>query len=118
MQTKFLELSEPWQWAILLGSFGQIAAFIGLRGFAAITASDDFVTETNLVCLLFFLSSGWIIVMAGFKQIWRRHIGPGKLGPLPIWRQIGHRTFWGQIFHFLAYWALAYWASADWPPAD
>ena len=52
MQTKFLELCEPWQWAILLGSFGQIAAFIGLRGFAAITASQDFVTKTNqLVCL-------------------------------------------------------------------
>ena len=24
----------------------------------------------------------------------------GKLGPSPIWRQIGPRTFWGLIWHF------------------
>ena len=29
----------------------------------------------------------------------------GKLGPSPIWWQIGPRTFWGPICHCLANWA-------------
>ena len=33
--------------ALVLASLGQIASLIGLRGFAAITASEDFVTKTN-----------------------------------------------------------------------
>ena len=37
-------------------------------------------------------------------------LGPGKLGPSPIWRQIGPRTFWGPICHFLANRAPADWA--------
>ena len=45
-------------------------------------------------------------------------LGPGRLGPSPIWRQIGPRTFWGPICHFLANWAPANWAPADWAPAN
>ena len=37
-------------------------------------------------------------------------LGPGTLGPSPIWRQIGPRTFWGPICHFLANRAPADWA--------
>ena len=40
----------------------------------------------------------------------------GKLGPSPLYGQIGPRTFWGLICRFLANWAPVNWAPENWAP--